>query len=227
MRHHDRRADLVEQRDQGIAVQELLLGEIRDLRQEARHHHDGGSVVRFTGARPLRVQMRLRPELELLLLEVAPQRAFDIADARGAVGCGVVAGAAAPRLVHHVDRVALPHEILRPALAAIGRAQIGGAGTRAAVHHHDRIRMGLLGRNAILHVHLAGDDRAVADLAGLAADVEKAVARERHRRIVGRLRGPPISSAPAIPQMTILACAVEESLWILLHGLFPPDRHAV
>jgi hypothetical protein len=90
MRHHDRRTDLVEQRDQSIAVQELLLGEIRDFRQEARHHHDGGSIVRLPGARPLRMQMRLRPKLKLLLLEIAPQGAFEIADTGGTVVAPVI-----------------------------------------------------------------------------------------------------------------------------------------
>jgi hypothetical protein len=130
------------------------------------------------------VQVRLRPQLVFRLREVAALAAFAVRDLPWPVGFREIAGASAPGLVHDVDRVALAHEILRPALAAVRRAEIGGGGAGAAVDHDDGERVRLLGRDADVHVHLAGDVSAAADRDGLAANVEEAFARERVGRIV-------------------------------------------
>ena len=184
MHHQDGGPDLVDERHQRVAVEDLLLGEVLDLRQIARDHLQRDRIVGRAAAGPLRVQMRLRPELVFRLREVAALAAVAVRHLPGPVALGEIAGASAPGLVHHIDGVTLAHEILRPALAAVGRAEIGGGGTGAAMDHDDGIGMRLLRRNAEIHVHLAGDVGAAVDGGGLAADVEEAFARQRIRRIV-------------------------------------------
>ena len=64
MREQDRRADLVEERDQRGAVEFLLLGKAHDRRKLRRVELVERGIAGLSGPRPLRVQMRLRPQLE-------------------------------------------------------------------------------------------------------------------------------------------------------------------
>ena len=83
--HQDRRADLVDQGHQCIAVEELLLGEILDLRQVAGRHLQCDGVIGGAAARPLCMEMRLRPQLVLGLREVAALTAVAVGHLPGAV----------------------------------------------------------------------------------------------------------------------------------------------
>ncbi len=190
MHQHDRGSDLVEQRHHGVARDRLLPGEVH-LGQEAADHLQANRIVRLAGPGPLGVQMRLRPELVLRLLQIAPLRAFAVGEPLRAVHFRHMARAPAARLVDGVDRVAAAREILRPAFAPVRRAGEGRARAGTAVHHHDRIGMRLLLRDAHLDVHLADHVGLAVDGRALAADREEAVAREVERRIilVGGLRG--------------------------------------
>jgi hypothetical protein len=67
MREQDRGTDLFQKRDQCVAVEWLLLVEVCDRRQLAHGELQGCGVIGLTGARPLGVQHRLRPLLELVL----------------------------------------------------------------------------------------------------------------------------------------------------------------
>ena len=181
MGEQDRRADLVEQRHQRIAVELLLLGKAHDrwkLRGVELIEH---GIARLAGSRPLRVEMRLRP---LLVALGRDEALLDEIDARGLhrpVDLRPVRGASARHLVDHIDGIAPAHEILRPALAAVGRAGEVGAGLAAAVHHHDRIGMAATRRDHVLDVHMPDRGAAFGRAVDLAADEEVARARERER----------------------------------------------
>ncbi len=64
------------------------------------------------------------------------------------------AGAAALDVVDHIDRVALPHEMLQPAMPAVRRLFPHRAGHAAAVQQHQRQRVAALGGDEVLHVGL-------------------------------------------------------------------------
>ena len=66
----------------------------------------------------------------------------------------VVGRAAAAGLIDHVDGIALPQEVLSPAVAPVGRLVPAGADLAATVNQHDRDFLAIV-RNLILHVHLA------------------------------------------------------------------------
>jgi hypothetical protein len=66
------------------------------------------------------MQMCLRPELVLGLLQVAGLRAVGIRQPRRAIDLGDVARAPTAGLVDDIDRIAAPREILCPALACLG-----------------------------------------------------------------------------------------------------------
>src|SRR5258708_21628025 len=70
MHEQDGRADSVEQRHERVAVQHLLLPEIPDRGQLAGHQLLDDRIVRLAAARPLGMQVRLRPELVFLLRDV-------------------------------------------------------------------------------------------------------------------------------------------------------------
>jgi hypothetical protein len=59
----DRRTDLVEQRRAGVAIELLLLGKILQRRKLRCVELVKDGVTRLRRARPLGVQMRLRPQL--------------------------------------------------------------------------------------------------------------------------------------------------------------------
>jgi hypothetical protein len=130
------------------------------------------------------MQMRLRPELVLRLLQVAGLRTACVGETRRAIDLGDIAGTPAAGLVDDVDRVAAPREILRPALAPVGRAREGRARAAAAMHHHDRVGMRLLLRNAHLDIHLPDHVALAIDGHGLAAHRKEAVTRQVERRVL-------------------------------------------
>src|SRR5580704_9869883 len=70
MHQHDRRSDLVEERHQRVTVEELRLGKILHLGNVAASHLQRDRIIRRAAARPLGMQMCLRPELDFLLLQV-------------------------------------------------------------------------------------------------------------------------------------------------------------
>src|ERR1700730_12318740 len=129
--------------------------------------------------------MRLRPQIELLLGDKARGRIATLYIAVRSIGGGEIAGAPAPGLIDHVDRVALANEILRPALATVRGAGEIGARHGAAMHHDDRIGHGFLRRNTNLDIHLAADVFAIVDHVWLAVDVEEAVTGKHQRMFVG------------------------------------------
>jgi hypothetical protein len=136
------------------------------------------------------VEVGLRPELEFLLLEIAPLTAFAVGKPLRPVDLRHIARASSSRLIDDVDRIAAAGEIFRPAFAAVGRTRIGRAGTRAPMDHHDRKEMGLFLRDPHFDVHLAGYEGLAVDGGRLAADIEKTVTRKVERRIVVSARHP-------------------------------------
>jgi hypothetical protein len=183
----DRRTDFFKECNKRVTHQRLLPGEALDRRQLAHGELQRHRIVGFAGARPLRMQRRLRPELELALRHEARGRIAPFGIAHGSMGGGEESRPPAAGLVDHVDGVALPHEILRPSFPSVGCAGEIRSGHRAAMHHHDGMGMGLLGGDADLDIHLAVEIFLAVDISGLAADVEKAVAREL-QGLIRRLR---------------------------------------
>jgi len=148
-------ADAVEQRRGGIAVERLLQREIHQRGKLARIELVEARIAWLAGARPLGVQMRLRPLVEPLRRDKALLKAREIRRRHRPVRLRPLRRAPARHLIDHVDRVAAAQEILRPALASIRRAGEVGAGLAAAMDHHHRIRMGDLLRHLEFHVHVA------------------------------------------------------------------------
>jgi hypothetical protein len=120
MRHHDRGADLFEERHERVPRHGLRL---------FRRAHEGDlrhvelvedRIAREPRARPLRVQLCLRPQIEFFRRGEALLRRDEIGSGLRALRIGVVAGARTPRLIDDIDRVALAQEIFRPAHAAVG-----------------------------------------------------------------------------------------------------------
>ena len=106
-------------------------------------------------ARPLRVQLRLRPQIEDLRCGKA---GFDRLRGKGgelSVDIGQPRRAAARRLVDHVDGVALADKIIRPAGTAVGRAHPVGRRLRRAMDQHQRIALARMARDQHLDIHLA------------------------------------------------------------------------
>ena len=136
------------------------------------------------------MQRRLRPQLELFLGDKTRQRVAALHIVHRPVSRGEIAGPRPAGLVDDIDRIALAHEILRPALAAVGGAGVIGARHGTAVHHDDRIGMRLLRRDAHLDIHLMADIVLAVDCRRPGVDVEEAVARQHQRRLVGGLRRP-------------------------------------
>ena len=98
-------------------------------------------IAGLGGARPLRVQMRLRPEIVALRRRKTLQRAIEVRCGDGAVALRPIAGAAARDLIDDIDRIAAAQEILCPAFAAVRRAGEIGSGLAAAMDHDDRVGM--------------------------------------------------------------------------------------
>ena len=135
------------------------------------------------------MQMSLRPEIVFFLRQIAAHAAFQIGHLGGPVILGRIARTATAGLIHDIHRVAAAHEILRPAFAPVRRTQIRGAGAGAAMHHDERIGMRLFGRNAEFDIHLIDDVGMAVHGLRRAADIEKALTRQRVGRIIGRRGG--------------------------------------
>src|SRR5258708_23376395 len=101
------------------------------------------------------MQMCLGPQVDPLRRDETPPAIFEIHSARWAVAFGLVSRPASPRLIHHVHRITLSQEKLRPAFTPIRSSREIGSRLASAVDHHDRPRMALLGRNLKLAVHLS------------------------------------------------------------------------
>src|SRR5262249_12455577 len=99
-----------------------------------------------------------------------------------------VAGTSLAGLIDHIDGVALPDEVLRPAFASVGRSEIAGGGAAAAMHEDDRVGLRLFRGDALLDVHLPDHVGLSVEARQLAPDVEKTVAHERHRFLLLRRR---------------------------------------
>src|SRR5262249_62135090 len=100
------------------------------------------------------MQVRLRPELVLRLLQIARLCAVGGGVAWRSIGFRHVAGTSLAGLIDHIDRVALADEVLCPAFASVGRPEITGGGAAAPMHEDDRIGLRLFRRDALLNVHL-------------------------------------------------------------------------
>ena len=158
---HDRGAELLEQRDQGVRRQLLLQRPVGDTGRQVRVVlvEDRVAVRVAAVARPLGVQGRLRPlNGRARLLRGRPQ-VLGLSHGRGGPEGSVhrvhVWRLRAARLVHDVDRPAVPDEIVGPAGPAVGRALEPRAGVPPAVHHDDRVRArAQLRRDLVLYVHL-------------------------------------------------------------------------
>ncbi|TMG78686.1 MAG: hypothetical protein E6H75_03060 [Betaproteobacteria bacterium] len=109
MHEQDGRTDPVEQRHEGVAVQDLLLPEIPDRRQLTRDQLPDDRIVRLAASRPLGVQVRLRPELVFFLGDVASLRIFTIDQLGRPVDFGLIGGSSAPGLIHDVDCITQAH----------------------------------------------------------------------------------------------------------------------
>src|SRR5262249_60874403 len=77
------------------------------------------------------MQVRLRPELVLRLLQIARLCAVGGGVAWRSIGFRHVAGTSLAGLIDHIDRVALADEVLCPAFASVGRPGINGGGAAA------------------------------------------------------------------------------------------------
>ncbi len=106
-------------------------------------------------AGPLRMQMRLGPQIEMLRGGEALLGGVGIHGACGAVAPRLVCGAASAGLIHHINRVTLPKKKLRPSLAPVRSACEISPGLVAAMDHYDGPGMGLLGGDLKLGVQLA------------------------------------------------------------------------
>ena len=186
MRQHDRRADLVEQRDQRVAVDLLLLGEAHQRGKLRGVERVEIRIARLAGAGPLRVVLRLRPLIVALGRDEALQRALEIRLRHRPHARRPVAGAAARDLIDYVDGIAAAHEILRPAFAAVRRAGEIGAGLAAAVDHDDGVGVKLLLRDHEFGVEVPDHRRALDRRIDLAAGEQIAGLRQRHWR-AGRI----------------------------------------
>src|SRR5262249_30639843 len=138
-------------------------------------------IADHAGARPLRVQMRLRIEVVAL---VGDELALDELGRLWillAVHRLDVRRAAAPDLIHDVDGVALRQEILRPAVTAIDGAVEARARGAAALDHDDRIGMRAVHRDLVLDIGLPGEDRPGWRVDIFAADEEIALLGDGER----------------------------------------------
>src|SRR5262249_33000535 len=130
-------------------------------------------VARLAGrARPLRIEMRLRPQLVLADRDEPLRQEFRGVEPGLAVDRFDVRRTAAPDLVHHVDRIAELGEILRPAVASVRRAYEVGPAHGAAGDHDQWKRVLSLLRNEVFDVDLAGHNLAARRIEILAADEE-------------------------------------------------------
>src|SRR5436190_3134865 len=160
MGEQDRRTDAVEERDASVAIELLLLGELRKRWDLARIKLVEHGVARLPRAPPLGVQMRLRPKLGALWRDEALVNEADARWGHRAVHLRPMGGASARHLIDNVDGVAAAEKILRPALAPVRRAGEIGAGLAAAVNHNDGIGMLEVLRNLKFHIHLSEHRRA-------------------------------------------------------------------
>ena len=174
MRHQDRGADLVEQRDRGVAVDRLADLGIADHGQRLRHELIEDRIADGAAARPLRVQFRLREKVVFLIGDEIALDRFWRSHRLRPIDRFDIGRAAAADLVHDVDGIALGEEILAPSIAAVGRAHVACAGETAAFDHHDRVGMRAVGRDVVFDIGLAGEHRAVLGVHIFAADEEVA-----------------------------------------------------
>ena len=137
MHQQDGRPDPVEERDAGIAVELLLLAVIGQRLELRGVEGIERRIAGLAGSGPLRVPLRLRPEIETLGRDEALLGALEIGGRHRPLRQRPVRGAAARHLIDHVDCVPAAQEILRPAFAAVGGGGEIGAGLAAAVDHHD------------------------------------------------------------------------------------------
>src|SRR5262249_32140299 len=154
----DRRADLVQQRQNGIAVQHLLQGEILDgwhLRRE-KLVEDG---IRWRPlSRPLRMQMRLWPQVVTFGSHKASFGLFKIDPCRLPVNIILVRGPTSSWLVDYVHCITLAQEELCPAFTTIWCSSEVGSGLTSAVDHDDRPRVCLPARDLELGIEVPSHD---------------------------------------------------------------------
>src|SRR5579864_1819190 len=156
MRHQNGGADFVDQRDEGVAIQDLLLGEIGDARQLRCKELIEGRITRLVAARPLRMEGSLRPETLALQRHETLLHAFGLGVTGGAINFGTIGGTATPDLVDDIDGVAAAQKMLGPTFAAIRGAGEVDARLTAAVNHDDGIRMRSVLRNLKFGIELPG-----------------------------------------------------------------------
>ena len=179
MRRQDCRADPVEQRDHGIAVDRLADFGIADHGMRLRHELVEDRIADGAAARPLGVQFGLREEIVFRIVDEIALDELRRAHSLPPVDRIDIGRAAAADLIHDVDRIAPGEEILAPAIAAVGRAHVARAGEAAALDHHDRVGLRAVGRDEVFDIGLAGEQRAVLAVHVFAADEEVAPLGDR------------------------------------------------
>ena len=180
MGEEDRRADPVEQRRACIAIELLLAGKAFETGIVLCDELIEDGIALHARARPLGVQLRLRPELvEFRRSELALHPAHGLA--RLLARLAQMGRAGARGLVDHIDRVARPQEKLPPAFAPIGGAGVVEAALSTARKHHQRQGLGALRGDLELHIHLAGEEAPVGMVLIMAADEEIALLGDADR----------------------------------------------
>src|SRR5262249_40597749 len=145
-----------------------------------------GLVAARSRARPLAMQMSLRPER---LQSRSRKSLLDIGDrrlSRPPIDVTEESRSSPAGLIDDIDGVAIRDEIIRPTRTAIRRAEEIRGGLAPAVHHDDGIGPGLVSGDLILHEHLADHDGLPVDRDVTSWDRERALRGDLDRRGRGR-----------------------------------------
>src|SRR4029453_1317612 len=196
VRQEDRRADLVQQRQNGIAVQLLLQGEVLNGRQLRSKKLIEDWISDRARSWPLRMKMRLRPKAVTLGCDKALLRIVGIKLCGTSVHVSFVSGAASSWLFYDIHGIALSTKKLGPPLAAVRRASEVGPRLAAPVDHDNGPRMCLAAWNLELGVQVAAHHSPAVDRRVLPSGEQIALTGNRERRGVlilrdrlGRCRG--------------------------------------
>jgi hypothetical protein len=112
-------------------------------------------------AGPLSVETGLRPQIVAFGRDEALQCALEIHRTQRSVPLRLIGGAAAARLIDHIDRVALAEEELGPTLTAVRSSGEIGPALIAAVNHDYRPGVSAAGGNLEFGIKLAAHNPAV------------------------------------------------------------------
>src|ERR1700692_4893017 len=98
--------------------------------------------------------MRLRPEIVALHIRKSFLRGHNIRGHGRTISFILIIAASPPYLIDHVYSVALPQEILRPALTAVRRSRKIRSGLASSMNHNDGVRKFLVNGNLKFGVNL-------------------------------------------------------------------------